>query len=290
MQIERPIDQQEDNNLAIDEEFGASVNPQEDTEEATQETYMATGMDVVPSQAKQMLFESANPIEALIRESFYSKEMQAEELQQAYDKATAKSQDFMENPDFIYEQYKAQLDPNTDPIDIRAAVNIQTERAILESMTANEETGIIDAILDFGSTVLRESTIGIPETLTDRTERLGTEMVFNRLNMKPSEYKDWFQQTANEIMQEGLRSNNANTLGWLKGVVQDNGFDNQAGVKKAFALLDLIGAGQTVGAGLKLSRRAATHVQLSVVLLRWKAQRLQHRSVRVCLPVTSILR
>ena len=257
MQIERPIDLEEENNLAIDEEFGASVNPQEDTEEATQETFMATGMDVVPSQAKQMLFESANPIEALIRESFYTEEMQAEELQQAYDKATAKSEDFMGNPDFIYEQYKAQLDPSTDPIDIRAAVNIQTERAILDRMTANEETGVIDAILDFGSTVLRESTIGIPEALTDRTERLGTEMVFNRLSMKPSEYKEWFQETANEIMQEGLRSNNANTLAWLKGVVQDNGFDSDSGLKKAFALLDLIGVGEAASAGLKVARRAA---------------------------------
>lgn len=257
MQIERPIDLQEENNLAIDEEFGDSVTPQEDTEEANQETFMATGMDVVPSQAKQMLFESANPIEALIRESFYTEEMKADELQQAYDKATAKSEDFMENPDFIYEQYKAQLDPNTDPIDVRAAVNIQTERAILDKLTANEETGVIDAILDFGSTVLRESTIGIPESLTDRTERLGTEMVFNRLNMKPSEYKAWFEETANEIMQEGLRSNNANTLAWLKGVVQDNGFDGDAGLKKAFALLDLIGVGEVAGAGLKMARRAA---------------------------------
>ena len=257
MQIERPIDSEEENIQAIDEEFGASVNPQEATEEANQETFMATGMDVVPSQAKQMLFESANPIEALIREGFYTEEMQADELQQAYDKATLKSEDFSSNPDFVYEQYKAQLDPNTDPIDIRAAVNIRTEQAILAEMTANEETGVLDAILDFGSTILREATIGIPEALTDRTERLGTEMVFNRLNMKPSEYKEWFQETANEIMQEGLRSNNANTLGWLKGVAQDNGFDSQSGLKKAFAILDLTGVGQLLGGTFKVARRAA---------------------------------
>lgn len=257
MNIERPIDFVEENATPIDEEFGTSVTLEEDTESSIQESFMATGQDVPPSQAKQMLFESANPIEALIRDKFYTEEMKADELQRAYDRASFKSKDFLENPDFFYEQAKALSDDNTSPIDIRAAVNLRIEQRILDDLTANEETGIIDRVLDFGSYLLRESTIGIPETLTDRSERLGTEMLFNRLNMAPSEYKTWFQNTVNEVMQEGLRDNDANKLDWLKGVVANNGYDSEAGINKAFALLDLAGLGELAGAGFKAARVAS---------------------------------
>jgi hypothetical protein len=257
MNIERPIDFVEENSTPIDEEFGTSVTLEEDTESSIQESFMATGQDVTPNQAKQMLFESANPIEALIRDKFYTEEMKADELQKAYDRATFKSNDFLENPDFFYEQAKSLANDDVSPIDIRAAVNLRTEQRILEELSAQEETGIVDRVLDFGSYVLRESTVGVPETLTDRTERLGTEMLFNRLNMSPSEYKAWFQETTSEIMQEGLRENDANKLDWLKSVVANNGYDSESNINKAFALLDLAGLGELAGVGFKAARVAS---------------------------------
>jgi len=257
MELERPIDFVEENNTPIDEEFGASVTLEDDTEESTQEAFMAVGQDVTPGQAKEMLFESANPIEALIRDKFYTEEMQADELQQAFDRASFKSEDFLDNPDFFYEQAKALSDDSVSPIDIRAAVNTRIEQRILEGITANEETGFIDRVLDFGSYIAREATIGIPEALTERTERLGTEILFNRLNMAPSEYKAWFEQTATEIMQEGLRDNDANKIDWFKGVVANNGFDSETNLNKAFALLDLTGLGELAGLGFKVARGAA---------------------------------
>ena len=230
MNIERPIDFIEETITPIDEEFGTSVTLEEDSEDSKEEAFMATGQDLAPSQAKQMLFQSANPVEALIREKFFTQEMQADELQKAYDRASFKTNDFMENPDFFYEQAKALSNDDVSPIDIRAAVNTRIEQRILQELSAQEETGVLDRILDFGAYVLRESTIGVPETLTDRTERLGTEMLFNRLNMSPSEYKAWFQQTATEVMQEGLRENDANKLEWLKSVAANNGYDSEAGI------------------------------------------------------------
>ena len=258
MELERPIDIDEDESIqTIDEEFGASVTLEADTEESVQETFMATGQDIAPASAKEMLFQSANPIEALIREGFYSEEMKADELQQAYDKATFKNQDFFDNPDFYYEQAKGMADSTVEPIDLRVAVNARVEQRILDTLTANEETGIIDRVLDFGSTIAREATIGIPEALTDRTERLGTEIMFNRMNMAPSEYKEWFQTTVTEVMQEGLRENDANKIDWLKGVVYNNGYDSQTNMNKAFALLDLTGLGELAGLTFKSARKAA---------------------------------
>jgi len=257
MNIERPIDFIEETVTPIDEEFGTSVTLEEDSEDSKQEAFMATGQDVAPSQAKQMLFQSANPVESLIRDKFYTQEMKAEELQRAYDNASFKSKDFMENPEFFYEQAKALSNDDVSPLDIRAAVNTRIEQRILQEFSSQEETGIIDRVLDFGSYVLRESTIGVPETLTDRTERLGTEMLFNRLNMSPSEYKEWFQQTATEIMQEGLRENDANKLEWLKSVAANNGYDRDSNINKAFALLDLAGLGELAGVGFKAARAAS---------------------------------
>ena len=256
MELQQPIDYTEDSMAPIDEELGEVVT-QEDTEQSIQEAFMSTGQDVSPSEAKEMLFQSANPIEALIRDKFYTEEMQAEELERAYKGAELKSNDFFDNPDFFYEQAKGFSNDDVGALDIRAAINSRIEQRILEDLSAQEETGVLDAILDFGAYVLRESTIGVPEALTDRTERLGTQLVFNKLNMKPSEYKEWFQQTVDEVMQEGIRDNDANKIDWLKSVVEGNGYDRDSNIKKAFAIVDLIGLGELGTVGFKLARTAS---------------------------------
>ena len=233
MELQQPIDYTEDSMAPIDEELGEVVT-QEDTEQSIQEAFMSTGQDVSPSEAKEMLFQSANPIEALIRDKFYTEEMQAEELQRAYKGAELKSNDFFDNPDFFYEQAKGFSNDDVGALDIRAAINSRIEQRILQDLIDRESDVLfptLDTILDFGAYILRESTIGIPEALTDRTERLGTQLVFNKLNMKPSEYKEWFQQTADEVMQEGIREDDANKIDWLRSVVASNGYDRDASIK-----------------------------------------------------------
>jgi len=256
MDIERPIDYVQETVAPIDDEFNRPVTLQQDSEESIQEAFMATNKDVEPNQAKQMLFESANPIEALIRDKFYTEEMKAEELEKAYKDAQFKTKDFFENPDFFYEQAVTLADDTVSPLDIRVAVNLAIEQRILEDLSAQEETGLIDRVLDFGAYIAREATVGIPETLTDRTERLGAEFLFNRMKMSNSEYKEWFQQTVNEIMQEGIRENDANKIDWLKSVVANNGYDRDANINKAFAIADLIGIGELATLGFKVARTA----------------------------------
>ena len=259
MELQQPIDYTEDSMAPIDEELGEVVT-QEDTEQSIQEAFMSTGQDVSPSEAKEMLFQSANPIEALIRDKFYTEEMQAEELQRAYKGAELKSNDFFDNPDFFYEQAKGFSNDDVGALDIRAAINSRIEQRILQDLIDRESDVLfptLDTILDFGAYILRESTIGIPEALTDRTERLGTQLVFNKLNMKPSEYKEWFQQTADEVMQEGIREDDANKIDWLRSVVASNGYDRDASIKKAFAIVDIIGLGELGTVGFKLARTAS---------------------------------
>jgi hypothetical protein len=259
MQLQQPIDFVEGSLSPIDEEFPEVVT-QEDSEQSLQEAFMATGQDVAPLQAKEMLFESANPIEALIRDKFYTEEMKAEELERAYKGAELKSSDFFDNPDFFYEQAKGFSNDDIDALDIRAAINSRIEQRILQDLIDRESDVIfptLDTILDFIPYAARTATIGIPEALTDRTERLGTQLVFNKLNMKPSEYKEWFQQTVDEVMQEGLRKDNINNINWLMEVVASNGYDKDASIKKAFAIVDLIGLGELGTVGFKLARTAA---------------------------------
>jgi len=137
MELQQPIDYIEDSMAPIDEELPEVVT-QEETDQSIQEAFMATGQDVAPSEAKEMLFQSANPIEALIRDKFYTEEMQAEELERAYKGAELKSNDFFENPDFFYEQAKGFSKDDVDALDIRAAINSRIEQRILEDLSAQE--------------------------------------------------------------------------------------------------------------------------------------------------------
>ena len=256
MDIERPIDFVEQNTTPIDEEFGTSVTIKEDTEESKQEAFMATGQDLNPTQAKEMLFQSANPVQALLRERIFTEEMQAEELEQAYTRAQTKANDFANTPDFIYEQAKALSDDSISPLDIKIAVNMKTEEKILNKWAEQDEPGFKDAALDFLSTFAREETIGIAEPLQERKERLSTEMLFKRMdpNLTPSEYEAWFDQTVSEIMQEGLRGNNALTLEWIKDAVYSNGYDSDKNLDKAFSLMSIFGWGELAVAGAKGAR------------------------------------
>jgi hypothetical protein len=256
MDIERPIDFVEESFTPIDEEFNTSVVLKQDTDESIQEAFMATGQDLNPTQAKEMLFQSSNPIEALLRDRIYTEEMQAQELEQAYKRIKTKAEDFSNNADFIYEQAKSLSDDSVSPLDIKIAVNMKSEEEVLKEWADKEEAGFIDATLDFLSTAVREETVGILEPLQERKESLSTEMLFKRMdpNTTPNEYKAWFRQTVSEIMQEGLRENNALTLEWIKDAVYSNGYDSDKNIDKAFSLIGLFGWGELAVAGTKGAR------------------------------------
>lgn len=258
---ELPLDQQGNDSIPLDEEVTQVVEVESRVDNKN-DIYLATGRDDIDvAQAKSNIAEQQpDLIQGILDEAFKTPEMQAETLQRQFAQQEANFNDFMDNPDFYYEQALAVRKGGVSEQDVRAAVNSRIEQEIIAELKAQEDGAAWsfgDAVMDFGAMVLRESTIGAVEALTDRTERRGTQMLANRLTMSPNEYRDWFRGMAQEAREEGLRENNAWSITQLEDEVNSNGFDKDAGLKKAFALLDIIGMGEVVGAGLKFGRAAA---------------------------------
>src|SRR6056300_1450299 len=239
-----PLDQQtneEDNNIHLDGPI--DQGEQEGTRPGNnEEMYLVTGKtDISIGEAKHAsIQDNMKEIDRLI-ESAYGLQAPLEDVAGKFEYAKVKSQDFMENPDYFLEQALALNDPDVSPTDIRAAVNQQIGWEMIQELSNQEkaEGGASDAVLDFGAFVIREMTIGVPENLTDRTERRGTELLWHQLNDKPSEFKAWFQTWIDDAAKEG-RNMSSWSISQLEEEFFSAGFDPDKGLKKAFALLDIL--------------------------------------------------
>ena len=193
-----PIDQrtnEEEANTPIDGyvdqqgDMGTRVNNPE-------EIYLATGKtDVSIAEAKgASIQDNTRMINQFIEES-YGLNAPLADVAGKFEYAQAKTADFMDNPDYFLEQALALNDPEVSPTDLRSAVNQQIGWEMIQELSNQEkaEGGVVDAVLDFGAFAIREATIGVVESWTDRTERRGTEVMWHMMNDKPSEFKTWFQ-------------------------------------------------------------------------------------------------
>lgn len=239
-----PIDQrtnEEEANTPIDGyvdqqgDMGTRVNNPE-------EIYLATGKtDVSIAEAKgASIQDNTRMINQFIEES-YGLNAPLSDVAGKFEYAQAKTADFMDNPDYFLEQALALNDPEVSPTDLRSAVNQQIGWEMIQELSNQEkaEGGVVDAVLDFGAFAIREATIGVVESWTDRTERRGTEVMWHMMNDKPSEFKTWFQGWVEDAKEESLRNNSSWSISQLEEEFLSMGFDSQKGIKKAFALLDV---------------------------------------------------
>jgi len=248
--------------LSFDEAFPSEVQeelPSVSSDTQDDEIYYATGQqDLDVNSAKNHVLFATSPLNNYINKALDQRAL-AEEVERNYANIETKQNDFINNPQFYYEQALAQGDDSVDPVDLKLAMAQRISQDIIAEYEDQEETGIMDRALDFASYVIRDVTIGIPENLTKRSERLGAEFLYKAAdpNVSLNEFAQWARGQIDDVMSEGLRENNANTLAWLKSSVLNYGYDPQADLVKYIAILDLVGLGSTAKAGLKAVAKTA---------------------------------
>lgn len=201
-------------------------------------------------------------VDNLIESTLFTEETQEDRRQRRVADMQEKLQDVINYPDLAYDYLLATADPEVEINDFRFNVNTQIGLDIVRRLREQEQAGggIVDAVIDFGDFMLRESTIAIPENLMRGSEELGRELAQRRLTMRPSEFQQWFESYAMDAMQRGLRDDNAWNIDALENELTNNGYDPAAGIDQVFAVLDL---GAITGTATKLARagsRAATSI------------------------------
>ena len=205
-------------------------------------------------------------LERLTEEAQFGADVADERAQRRATDFQEKLSDVYNNPDLAYNYVVAAADPEVDLNDFRYNINTEIGLEVISRLQQQEGTGATDAVLDFGSFILRDSTFGIGYNVTMGSESAGAELAQRRLTMKPSEFKAWFEGYAQEVMSQGLRDGNTWNIDQLMNELTNNGYDPNAGINAAFGLLDL---GGLVTGGLKLAKagtRAASTIGRTAIL------------------------
>jgi hypothetical protein len=206
-------------------------------------------------------------VDNLIESSLFTEEMQQDRVQRRTADMQEKLQDTFAYPDLAYDYLISAADPEVDLNDFRYSVNTANGLELVRRLRETEaaEGGVVDAVMDFGAFILRESTTGIPYNLTRGSEEFGREFAQRRLTMRPSEFLQWLEGYATQVMTQGPRDQNAWNIDQLENELTNNGYDPAAGLNQAFAVLDLTGL---IGGAAKLARagtRAATTIGRTAV-------------------------
>lgn len=231
------------------------------TESEQDEVILTTGKphtDVV--QAKQDFIEQNRPLETYVTQRLEYLDVDPEQFQRNVEEYNSKEMDFLDAQQYYYEQALGLKDPEVSSADLRIASNNRTAQGIIEKFEAQEETGALDAILDFGSMALHEF-VTSPKTLLteDELESLGEEVLANKIKMTPKEFGEWFDGFATDYMSKGPRDDSSWRLAQLKEIVSNNGFRpwSSKALTKAFAALDAAGVGSLAKGGIKLATKTA---------------------------------
>lgn len=103
--------------------------------------------------------------------------------------------------------------------------------------------------------LLRQTTIGMFEDVTERGQRLTEEITTARISMSPDEFKEFFDSKLDEMAREGItRGKNVFAYFTLLSAVQNAGMDPNKNLDKALGFFDIA----TIGAApaMKLYRAA----------------------------------
>lgn len=256
----QPIGEDVEDTRPIGETPEVSDQPTTETSlERDLNAYLVT-RDENASEASAYSLLAKKSVENIIESSLYTEEQTEERHQRLIADMQEKIQDVYNYPDLAYDRLVAVADPEVDINDFRYNVNTEIGLKIIKDLRTKEAKGghFGDAVLDFGSFILRESTTAIPYNITKGSEEAGRELAQRRLSMRPSEFKEWFSGYAQEIMGQGVRADVSWNIDQLENELTNNGYDPMAGLNQAFAVLDL---GGLVTGSLKLAKaatRAAT--------------------------------
>ena len=263
--IDRPIGEEE--LRPIGEEVGVEEPQTTQTSlERDLNNYLITRDENATTESAYARLSSMS-VDRLIESSLFTEEVQEDRRQRQVADLQNKLQDVINYPDLAYDYLVAAADPEVDINDFRYNVNTQIGLELIRRLREQEQAtgGVVDAVMDFGDFMLRESTVAIPENLMRGSEELGRELAQRRLSMRPSEFKQWFEGYAMDAMQRGLRDENAWNIDALENELTNNGYDPMAGLDQAFAVLDLTAV---ASGGFKLARagaRAATTIGRTAV-------------------------
>lgn len=207
------------------------------------------------TEAQALNNYSRQQIEAILDEATFSPDLLQERATRRIQELEAKLSDVAQDPDFAYEYIMATAQEDIDPFELRYALNMSVmERKIQELRARESQEGwvVTDAIGDFASMVLRDSTIGVPYYLSKGTEQEGGEVLARATRMTPGEFMTWFNDFAENKFNQGIGDNNAWYLDELESIVYNNGYDPSAAISQLFAIADL---GGLVGGATKMGGR-----------------------------------
>lgn len=210
--------------------------------------------------AKQDFLDQNRPLETYAVDRLEYLDVDPVQFQENIDKYREKELDFLETQQYYYEQALGLKDSEVEPVDLRIASNNRIAQGVLDTYIAQEETGAVDAVLDFGSMALHEFVTSPYTLLTkDELESLGNEVLQNKITMTPKEFGEWFTGFAEDYMSKGPRDDSSWRLAQLQEIVNNNGFRTfgEKALTKAFAALDAAGVGQIAKSSIKLATKTA---------------------------------
>ena len=231
------------------------------TDQEQDEVILTTGKPHTDVKlAKQDFLEQNRPLETYALQRLEYLDVDPVQFQENIENYRKKELDFLETEQYYYEQALGLKDPDINDTDLRISANNRIAQDVLDKYIAQEETGAIDAILDFGSMALHEF-VTSPYTLftKDELESLGNEVLQNKITMTPKEFSEWFSGFSEDYMSKGPRDDSSWRLAQLQEIVNNNGFRTwgEKAATKAFAAMDAAGVGSLAKSGVKLAVKTA---------------------------------
>ena len=236
---------------SLDQQF----NSQEKKEDRSEDIVAVTGEELDTEQAKaKVRDQNVNPYYEAFQRGFQERKS-AEELAGEAADIGLKGSEFSSNPEFVAEQAMALNNYDYSALDARVSTNYQIAQEIISDrmfdIAANKST--FQKTMNTVDRFLRDvSPVGTYEAITAKTESQSRDILNNASRLSPTEFRQWFDNFANDVAKEGLFAEN--TLGALQDLTTETlgaGFDPNKGVNQLFAALDLVGAGQLAKVGAK---------------------------------------
>lgn len=157
--------------------------------------------------------------------------------------------------DFFIEQGLMVDGVDYTPTDLRYVTNTLIAEQLFRDRISEveDETGFLGRIGDWVDRyMIRQIPIGMYEDLTRRRERKGEELLQAAMTMNPGEYKEFISNYIEELSQEGFfLSDNIFALQDGFEEALNAGYDPFAEVGQAFAVLEAVGLGKPLKAGIK---------------------------------------
>lgn len=236
-----PIDQKT-NFQTLDEAFGIKLYQ---PKERKDDIISTTGEDYTTEEAKG-LFNQNTAISKLVEKAYMSGRS-PQEVSGVLQEQTLKYGEFSENPEFVQTQALTVEEESYTQVQSRIATNYQIAQEILSEKrnAASDDKGYLGYATDIVDRFILRAPVQTIEDLTARTERKGTEILSAASSMNTREFRDWFENYADEVANEGvLKDDNYFAIEALANEVNSFGYDPDKGINQAFAVVDLLGFGQ----------------------------------------------